>query len=148
MKKSLIIAIVLSFAAGLAAAPSARKYIHLPLSGDFKKVPYSDGVLVGDSLFIAGRIGVDPATQKAPADLDLEIKTLLDGYESVLKEADMTMDDLVSVQIYCTDLTLYDRFNTAYRVRFKKDFPARAFLGAGSILRGGHFEMVGVAIKQ
>jgi len=47
------------------------------------------------------------------------------------------MDDLVYVQVYCTDLLLR-QFNAAYRTLFSKDFPARAFIGAGSLLRGGH----------
>src|SRR5579872_5113153 len=93
MKKSIVAAAVaLSFFAGLAAAPSSRKYIHIPLSGDFQKVPYSDGVLVGDTLYIAGRIGVDPATGKPPADLDQEIKILLDGYANGIKEGRMADD--------------------------------------------------------
>jgi enamine deaminase RidA (YjgF/YER057c/UK114 family) len=51
------------------------------------------------------------------------------------------------VRVYCTDLALYAKFNTAYRAQFGKDVPARAFLGVASLLRGGHFEMEGVAVK-
>jgi enamine deaminase RidA (YjgF/YER057c/UK114 family) len=60
----------------------------------------------------------------------------------------MTMDDLVTVQVFCPDLSLYDKFNAIYRTYFSKNFPARAFLGSGPLLRGGHFEIVGIAIKQ
>jgi 2-iminobutanoate/2-iminopropanoate deaminase len=59
----------------------------------------------------------------------------------------MTMNDLVSVQVFCPDLMLYDKFNTIYRSYFGKDFPARAFLGSGPLLRGAHFEIQGVAAK-
>lgn len=44
----------------------------------------------------------------------------------------MTMDDVVSVQVFCTDLALYDTFNTVYRNYFMRGFPARAFLGAST----------------
>jgi len=60
----------------------------------------------------------------------------------------MTMDDLVYVQVFCTDLAYYDKFNVAYRTYFSKDFPARAFIGAGSLLRGGHFEMQAIAVRH
>jgi len=149
MKKSLVIvAVVLSFFAGMAAAPASRRYINLARADNNAKLPFSDAVLVGDTLYLSGRIGIDPVTGKPPADIDQEIKNLLDGYANVLKEAGMTMDDLISVQVYCPDLTLYDRFNAAYRARFSKDFPARAFLGSGPLLRGGHFEMMAIASKQ
>jgi enamine deaminase RidA (YjgF/YER057c/UK114 family) len=84
----------------------------------------------------------------APADINEEIKLLLDGFAATLNEGGMTMDDLVSVQVYCTDLSLYEKFNTAYAARFKKEFPARMFVGAGSLLRNGHFEMMGIAVKR
>lgn len=148
MKKFMVLAVVLSFVVGMAASPAARRYIHLSAASDMQKLPFSDAVMVGDTLYLAGRIGFDPATGKPPADIDQEIKFLLDGYASVLKEGGMTMDDLVSVQVFCPDLSLYDRFNAAYRARFSKDFPARAFIGSGPLLRDGHFEMMGIAVKR
>jgi len=60
----------------------------------------------------------------------------------------MTMDDLVFVQVFCPDVSLYDKFNSAYRSYFGKEYPARAFVGSGSLLRGGHFEMLGIAVKR
>jgi len=61
----------------------------------------------------------------------------------------MTMDDLVYVQIACTDLSLFEKFNPIYRSYFTTtDFPAREFIGAGSLLRGGHFELQAIAVKR
>jgi 2-iminobutanoate/2-iminopropanoate deaminase len=60
----------------------------------------------------------------------------------------MTMDDLVQVRIYCPDLTLYDEFNAIYRTYFTDHYPARAFIGSGPLLRGGRFELTGVAVKR
>ena len=97
---------------------------------------------------MSGRIGLDPKTGKAPADVDEEIKLLLDHVKATLTQAGMTMDDLVYVQIACTDLSLYDKFNAAYRAQFSKDFPAREFVGAASLLRGGHFEMQAIAVRR
>lgn len=147
MRPALVLAVVLSFFAGMAATPTARRYINLPRTDEHPRLPFSDGVLIGDTLYVAGHIGFDPATGKPPADIDLEIKLLLDNFARVLNEGGMTMDDLVSVQIFCPDLSLYDRFNLPYRARFGKDLPARAFVGSGPLLRGGHFEMLGIAVK-
>jgi len=60
----------------------------------------------------------------------------------------MAMDDLVSVQVFCTDFTLYDTFNGVYRPYFHEHFPARAFLGVASLIRGAHFEIMGIAVKR
>src|SRR5215470_10243014 len=124
----------------------ARRHINLP---DRKSaLPFSDGVLVGDTLYLAGRIGIDPVTGHAPADVAAEIKLLFDGVESVLAEAGMTMDDLVSVQIFSPDLSLWEPFNAAYVKRFSRKLPARAFIGSGLLLLGARFEMIGVAVKR
>ena len=91
---------------------------------------------------------IDPQTGKPPEDLEKEIRLLLDGVKATLKEADLTMDDLVSVQVFCPDLTLYDKFNEIYRTYFTKNFPARAFIGSGPLLRGGRFEAQGIAVRR
>ncbi len=124
----------------------SRRYINLPARpGDF---PFSDGVLIGDTLYIAGRIGIDPATGWAPSDVDAEARCMLDSVKAILAEADMTMDDLVSATVYCPDLSLFDGFNAIYRTYFSGPFPARAFIGSGPLLRGGHFEITAIAIKR
>lgn len=124
-----------------------RERRHINIGGRPGHLPFSDGVLVGDTLFLSGRIGIDPRTMQAAADVDDEIRLLLDGIRATLEAAGMTMNDLVYVQVYCTDLSLYDKFNVAYRSYFGKELPARAFLGAGSLLRGARFEMQAIAMQ-
>jgi enamine deaminase RidA (YjgF/YER057c/UK114 family) len=112
-------------------------------------LPFSDAIQSGNTLYLAGRIGLDPKTGKAPEKIEDEIKLLLDGEKEVLAQAGMTMDDLVYVQIACTDLSLYEKFNAIYKSYFtSKDLPAREFIGAGSLLRGGHFELQSIAVKR
>jgi 2-iminobutanoate/2-iminopropanoate deaminase len=127
------------------AGKRERRYINI--GGRPANLPFSDGVLIGDTLFLSGRIGIDPRTMQAAIDIDEEIHLMLDGVRATLEAAGMTMDDLVYVQVYCTDLSLYDTFNAAYRKYFGKDLPARAFLGAGSLLRNGRFEMQAIAMR-
>ena len=134
---------------GLSSEPgpqAARKAIDLP--GKTVQAPFSDAILAGNTLYLAGRIGLDPKTGKAPDKVEYEIKILLDGEKEVLAQAGMSMDDLVYVQIFCTDLSLFDKFNPIYKSYFSKEMPARAFIGAGSLLRGGHFELQAIAVKR
>jgi 2-iminobutanoate/2-iminopropanoate deaminase len=128
------------------APQSARRAINLPDKPI--QAPFSNAILAGDTLYLAGSIGLDPKTGKAPEKIEDEIKLLLDGHKTTLAAAGMTMDDLVYVQIFSTDLAYYDKFNAAYKTYFTKDFPARAFIGAGSLLRGGHFEMQAIAVRR
>jgi 2-iminobutanoate/2-iminopropanoate deaminase len=137
--------VMLAFQVGHAQT-SGRKYVYSK-DPSSKGLPFSEAVLTGDTLYVAGHIGFDPKTTQAPASIDQEITLLLDGFRADMAEVNYKMDDLVSVRVYCTDLSLYGKFNTAYRAQFGKDLPARAFIGVASLLRGGHFEMEGVAVK-
>jgi 2-iminobutanoate/2-iminopropanoate deaminase len=132
----------------VAATAEERRHVRIR-SRDAKDVrPFSDGVRVGQTLYLAGRIGLDPATQKPPADAAAEARNVMDEIKAVLAQEGMTMDDLVTVQVFCTDLSLYATFNDVYRSYFTKGFPARAFIGSGSLLAGGRFEVQGIAVKQ
>lgn len=129
-----------------ATIQTTRKVIKMPSP---IQAPFSDAILSGNTLYLAGRIGIDPKTGKVPEKIEDEIKLLLDGEKDVLAQAGMTMDDLVYVQIACTDLSLFGKFNPIYSSYFTtKDYPAREFIGAGSLLAGGHFELQAIAVKR
>ena len=125
---------------------SKRRAINLPERSP--NSAFSSAILVGDTLYISGNIGLDPKTGKAPEKIEDEIKNLLEAYKTLLTQAGFTMDDLVYVQISCTDLSYYDKFNAAYKTYFTKDLPARQFVGVASLLRGGHFEMQAIAVRH
>lgn len=131
----------------LMAAESAPKRRTVNLPGRQANLPFSDAVVVGDTMYLSGRIGLDPKTGRPPADIEQEVRLLLDGMKAVLAVEGLTMDDLVQVQVFCPDVSLFDRFNAVYKTYFKGDLPARAFLGSGPLLFGGHFEMMGTARK-
>lgn len=132
----------------IVSAAADRKYIVSPRPADAKALPFSDGVLVGDTLYIAGHIGLDPKTGQAPSDAEQEARLVMDSVKKTVETAGMTMDDVVSVQVFCTDLKWYDTFNAVYKTYFHDNYPARAFIGAGSLLRGGKYEVLGIAVKR
>ena len=140
---------VLGFLVGVACvtvttAQSARRYAN-PRSAsnpaNATQPPFSGAVIVGDTAYLSGVLGSgDTAEAAATAGLN--------SMQNSLKAAGMTMDDLVSVQIFCPDVANYDAFNKVYRTYFKAEFPARAFLGSGPLLQGAKFEIQGIAVKR
>jgi len=148
MKLCRFVVAVLFLALCVTAGASDRKYIVKPRPEAFKSVPFSDGVLVGNTLYIAGHIGVDVKTGQPPASAEDEARVVMDSIKQTVESAGLTMDDVVSMQVFCTDLKLYDAFNGVYRTYFHGDFPARAFIGADKLLLGGRFEVMGIAVKR
>ncbi len=126
--------------------PPKRRAINLPDRSP--QDPFSNAILVGDTLYISGNLGLDPKTGKPPDKIEDEVTNLLESYKTLLGRAGFTMDDLVYVQIACTDLSNFDKFNAIYRTYFTKDMPAREFIGVASLVRGGHFEMQAIAVRH
>jgi reactive intermediate/imine deaminase len=123
-----------------------RRIIQSPEMAELN-LPFSEAVLVGNTLYISGSGGFDLETMSVPEDPKEEVKLLMETFKSILERADMTMDDLVYVTVYCPDLSLYADFNEIYRTYFDGDFPARAFVGSAPLLFGMRFEMQGIAVK-
>jgi 2-iminobutanoate/2-iminopropanoate deaminase len=140
-----VVAIAVSL--GARAATDAPRYIVADRSAARASLPFSDAVWSGNTLYVAGSIGTDPNTQKVPTDPALEAKLVLDAVKATVERAGLSMDDLVSVTVYCSDLNLYDTFNAVYKNYFHANYPARAFVGVAQLVRGAHFEVQGIAVK-
>ncbi len=110
-------------------------------------LPFSPGLELGDTLYVSGHLGLT-ATPATPVSAEQEATLVLASVEKTLKEAGMTMDDLVYVEIYCTDLSLYSTFNTVYTAKFHAPYPARDFIGVKDLLFGNHFEVMGIARRH
>ncbi|MHC4513980.1 MAG: RidA family protein [Planctomycetota bacterium] len=141
-----IMILVLLFLASACSNMGAGRVEVLNLPGRSDDLPFNHIVVAGHTVYVAGTIGVDPATGLAPADPEQEARLALDGVKAKLALADLTMDDLVSIQVFCSDLSLYGTFNAVYRTYFERDFPVRAFIGSGPLLRNGRFEISGIAV--
>lgn len=110
--------------------------------------PFSSVVQAGDTLYVSGTTDTDRATGKPPPVVKDGAKLVLNNIKANVESAGYTMDDLVWVQVFASDLAYYADFNEVYRTYFKGPMPARAFLGAGSLLGGAHFEVMGIAVKS
>lgn len=111
-------------------------------------LPFSDAVWAGTTLYVSGHLGLDPVTGRPPANAADEARMMLDAFKKTVETAGLTMSDLVSLQIFCSDVSLFDEFNNVYRPYFPDGYPARAFLGSGKLLFDARFEIQGIAVKQ
>lgn len=147
---SLVIVALMILLASIAWAQNSkteRRVFRLPEVAALD-LPFSDAVLVGDTLYLSGNGGIDLQTMEVPEDPREEVKLLMENFTKTLALADMTLDDLVSVTVYSPDLSLYSDFNEVYRSYFTDEFPARAFIGSGPLLFGMRFEMQAIAVKS
>jgi 2-iminobutanoate/2-iminopropanoate deaminase len=91
--------------------------------------PFNPGVLVDGTLYVSGQIGRDLKTQKVPNDFQAEVRQVLDNIGIILREAKMSYSDVVAVQVYLTDMNLFQKMNDVYLTYFKTDRPTRTTLG-------------------
>ena len=91
---------------------------------------------------------LDQLSDEQLAGFKAQNQAVLDKVQARLKAAGLTMDDLVTVTIYCSDVKHYDAFNQVYRTYFTREYPARAFIGAGTLLFNARFEVQGIAVRR
>src|SRR5437764_10833288 len=77
-------------------------------------LPFSPGILIDGTLYVAGQIGRNPKTGEIPADFEQEVQTCLDNIGIILKAAGMSYANAVSVQVYLTDIDLFAKMNGVY----------------------------------
>jgi 2-iminobutanoate/2-iminopropanoate deaminase len=128
-------------------APQERSYVSARSAADPDVPPFSGGVMVGNTFYVAGTIGLLP-DQTVPETAQEEARIVLTNVRNTLEAAGLTMDDLVSVQVYSSDVADYDAFNEVYRTFFTQEYPARAYLGSGTLLFEARFEVLGFAVKR
>ncbi len=118
----------------------STRIVHVPPTR--AGAPYSRAVWVGDTLYLAG----DGGPLEDPAE---EAHALMRSVRATLETQGLTLDDLVSVTVFCSDVSLYEIFNVVYRSYFTDPdrMPARAFVGSGELLWGMRYELQGIAAK-
>ena len=128
-------------------APIVREHINPRSPADGEVPPFSGAVRVGETLYLSGTIGRESDGSIAET-AEREAELVLDNVRNTLVDAGMTMDDLVFVQIFSSDVSDYDAFNSVYRTYFEENFPARAFIGSGTLLFGARFEIQSIAVAR
>src|SRR3954465_6934163 len=112
-----ILSIIILILPGLALAPAPQKKIIYP-PGAKAGGNFSPGILIDGSLYISGALGID-ANGKIPETFEAEVQQSLDHIDTILKAGGMSRDDVVSVQVYLTDMGTFQRMNQVYSAHFK-----------------------------
>lgn len=110
--------------------------------------PYSQAVLVGDTLYLSGQIAIDPKSgELITGDIEKETRLVLNNIKAVLEAAGMGFDDVVQSQVFLKDLDHYSVMNQIYAEYFKKDYPARAAVQVARLPKDVSVEILCVAVR-
>ncbi len=127
---------------------SQRRQVIRPVRFPATGLPYSPGILVGDTLYLSGQLGRDPETAKlVPGGIEAETRQALKNLREVLKAAGMDYEDVVSVTAFITDFADFPKFNAAYAEVFASDPPARATVQVVALNLGARVEIQMVAAR-
>ena len=146
---STIVALVIASAGSVSAvlAQDSKKYVVVP-PGARPSPNFSAGMHAGDTLYVSGQTGTDPKTQKMPENFEDEVKQCLANIGEVLHADKMDFSDVVAVQVYLTDLDLFQRMNAVYTGVFKEPRPTRTTVGVTKLAApGAHIEITVTARK-
>lgn len=110
-------------------------------------LPYSPGILVGNTLYLAGTIGEDITNKLAPGGIEAETRQALANLGEVLKAAGMSFQDVTSVTVYIASFDDFDKFNAVYREVFSTDPPARTTVQVAALIGGARVELQMIAVK-
>jgi 2-iminobutanoate/2-iminopropanoate deaminase len=111
--------------------------------------PYSQGIRIGNYLFLSGQIPLDPATGNIVGETAAEqAKQVLKNIEAILNEASATPADVVKTTIFLTDLSEFAAVNEVYGGFFKSDPPARSTVQVGALPKGARVEIEAIAVVE
>ncbi len=143
----LIVTLGVAAPAGSQEKPSARAFISL--TDGPATTPFSPAILVGDTLYISGMLGNDPATGKLAGDgITAQAEQIFRNFETVLKKAGLGLPNIVSATVFIMDFKEFAEFNAAFRKWFPKDPPTRATVQVSALaLPGARIEISAIAVR-
>lgn len=109
--------------------------------------PYSPAVLVSDTLYISGQLGVDATTGELGKDIEEQTRLSLNNLKEILLEAGMSMDNVVKTTVFLSDINNFAAMNNIYNEYFTEPYPARAAFEVAALPKGGLVEIEAIAVK-
>lgn len=124
---------------------TTRKVVSVgePVAG----APYSPGIVVGNTLYCSGCIGLDPETNNLGADIKEQTGLALERIKAIVEEAEFEMNDIVKATVFLKNLDDYTAMNEMYKTYFPKDPPARETVAVAGIVREALVEISCIAVK-
>ena len=107
---------------------------------------YSQAVKIGDTVYMSGQIGLDPATMEMVEGIDAQVRRVFDNLSAVTAATGGSLADIVKLNIFLTDLGHFALVNSIMAEYFKEPYPARAAVGVASLPRGALVEADAVMV--
>ena len=144
-QKALIFAIALVAIAS--AVPSWAQHKQAITVGEAKGLPFSDGIVVGNTLYVAGTEGTDASNKLKPGGIGPETQAALENIEKVVKKAGFEMSDIVSVTVYLADIKDFPEMNKVYKTVMPDPKPTRSTVQVAGLVNDARLEVSAIAIK-
>ena len=139
-------ALLVAILSGCATAPQRR--IIATENAPKALAVYSQGVEVGNTLYLAGQIGLDPATRKlVEGGVQAETRRAIENCRAVLEAAGYSLKDVVQVQVLLADIGDYQAMNEVYATYFQENPPAREAYAVAALPGGAQVEILMTAVK-
>lgn len=145
-RSTLLAALMLAIVPGWSES-QAQEHKAINLS-NARGLPFSDGIVAGNTLYVAGQEGSDDAGKLAPGGISAETKAAIENIEKVVKAAGYEMKDIVSVTVYLADIHDFPEMNKVYKTMMPDPKPARATIQAAALVNDARIEIAAIAVKQ
>ncbi len=103
--------------------------------------PYSQAIIDGGLVYVSGQIPVDPATGKVPEAIADQARQALTNLKNVIEASGSSMDDVIKVTVYITDMAAFPEVNAVYAEFFSEPYPARSCIGSSALPKGVKIEI-------
>jgi 2-iminobutanoate/2-iminopropanoate deaminase len=113
-----------------------------------KGMPFSDGYVAGNTLYVAGQQGPDPSGKVTGIDIAQQTASAIATVKKVVEEAGFVMSDIVSVTIYFTDFDDVPEINAAYKTLMPDPKPSRVAVQVAGLIGGAKIEISAIAVKH
>ncbi|SRR5690554_2393850 len=111
--------------------------------------PYSQAIRVGDLIYTAGQVPIDPATGKlVEGDIQAQTRQVIQNLKEVLEAAGSSLDNVVKTTVFLQDINDYAAVNEVYGSFFGNSAPARSAVQVAALPLGAHIEIEVVAIRS
>ena len=109
---------------------------------------YSQAIRAGNTIYLAGQVGLDPATMQIVEGIEAQIHRVFRNLEAVAAAAGANLDDAVKLTVFLTDLSHFARLNEIMAQYVKQPYPARSAVGVSQLPRGALVEIEAILVRE
>ncbi|MCU1296168.1 MAG: Endoribonuclease [Acidobacteriaceae bacterium] len=142
---TIVFSLVLLIFVSIASSAQERRVVNLPGT---KGLPFSDGIVTGKNLYIAGQQGTDENGKLATGGIGPETQATLQNIEKVVKAAGFELKDIVAVNVYVADIHEFGDMNKVYKAFMPDPKPTRTTIQAAGLVNNARIEISAIAVKS